>query len=159
MRLENVLLASAGKPIPAAAVERVVELATRSGSRPAVHVVSVARIWGTALGLQHPGLYPTKREWAEQRDIVEAAVRALKRRGFEARGHVVGSRSPSRVIAKEARRAGCQAIVFGSPTVPWWLRFQDDAWLLARRSPVPVHFVPLDPKPPPTRSGTARADG
>jgi hypothetical protein len=75
---------------------------------------------------------------------VEAAVRVLKRRGFEARGHVVGSRGPSSVIAKEARRAECQAIVFASRIVPWWLKFKDDAWLLTRRSPIPVHIVQVE---------------
>jgi hypothetical protein len=105
-----------------------------------VHVISIARIWGTALGLQHPGLFPTKREWQDQLEIVGGAVRTLKRAGLEAKGGVIASRNASKVITREAGRLGCRAIVVGSRPLPWWMTtfLQDDVWWIHRRSSVPV---------------------
>lgn len=111
-QFERILLASEGRPIPAAAVDRAIELATRSGA--SVYVLSVARIHGVAFGLQSPGLLPTKREWAEQRDMVSRAVRRLERKGIEASGHVVGTRNATKVIRAEATRYNCEAIVMAA---------------------------------------------
>jgi nucleotide-binding universal stress UspA family protein len=113
--------------------------------RPVMHVVSIARIWGTALGLQHPGLYPTKREWGAQADLVADAVKDLKQRGFEADGRVIGSRHPSKAIAHAARDAGCDAIVMAARPVPRWRRWLqgDDVRGVARRTDVPVYDVPI----------------
>ena len=84
------LLASEGRTIPDAAVEFAVRLAKAGGGR--VHVFSIARVWGTSLGLPNPGLLPSKREWDEQRAVVADAVKALKRRGVKAQGHVLATR-------------------------------------------------------------------
>jgi universal stress protein family protein len=126
-------------------VDHAITLATNP--RSFVHVLSTARIWGTALGLQHPGLYPTKREWQEQRDIVAGAVKALQRHGFETDGRVLGTRSPSKVIAREAARLGCRAIVIGWRPLSWWMTYllQDEVWWLQRRSRVPVIHVQIPP--------------
>jgi len=70
-----VLLATEGRAIPAAAVERAAELARESGGR--VHVFSVARVWGTSFGFPNPGLQPTRHEWKEQHTVVEDAVTTL----------------------------------------------------------------------------------
>ena len=113
-----------------------------------MRVISTARVYGTALGLQHPGLRPTKREWQAQADIVEDAVRVLKRAGFEAKGRVVGTRHPNKVITNEALKMGCRAIVIGArPTSRWRiLLWQDEVSLLLRRAALPVHVVPLPAK-------------
>ncbi len=112
-------------------------------------MISIARIWGTSLGLQHPGLYPTKVEWKEQADIVQQAIRRLKREGLEADGRVVGSRHPSKVIAREAQMRGSRAIVIGrrpvSPILA--LLLQDEVRWLVWRAQVPVVAVPLPPRP------------
>ncbi|MDQ1517128.1 MAG: hypothetical protein QOE80_2958, partial [Actinomycetota bacterium] len=65
-----ILVASAGDPFPQAVLDAVVDAA--GGERPEVVVLSVARIWGTALGLPHPGLYPSLREMDEQWSVVDA---------------------------------------------------------------------------------------
>jgi hypothetical protein len=139
----SILLASTGKPFEREVVEHAIDVAKKP--RSFVHVISIARIWGTALGIQHPGLYPTKLEWKEQLEIVGKAVRTLTRAGLDARGGVVGSRNPSKVIAREARRLGCSTIVIGWRPLPWYLTYllQDDVWWLYRRSKVPVVAVPL----------------
>lgn len=141
--LAHVLVASTGEPIDRRVIDGAVKLA--GPTRPVMHVVSIARIWGTALGLQHPGLYPTKREWRAQADLVADAVKDLERRGFEAHGRVIGSRHPSKAIAHAARDAGCDAIVMAARPVPRWRRWLqgDDVRGVARQTDVPVYDVPL----------------
>ncbi len=111
-QFKRILLASEGHPIPAAAIARVVELA--SGSGASVHVFSVARVHGVAFGLPNPGLLPTKREWDEQREIVAQAVKRLRRTGLEADGHVLGTRKATTRICEEATKEGCDAIVMAA---------------------------------------------
>src|SRR5581483_12470442 len=109
---ERILLASEGRPIPDAAIDRVVELA-RPGSA-SVRVFSIARIHGVSFGLQTPGLLPTKTEWDEQRKLVSRAVKRLERKGIDADGHVVGTRKSTKRILQEAEFAGCDAIVMAA---------------------------------------------
>ncbi|HUE29124.1 MAG TPA: universal stress protein [Solirubrobacteraceae bacterium] len=111
-RFDRILLASEGRPISDAAVDRTIELASRSGA--SVRVFSIARVHGVSFGMQTPGLLPTKREWDEQREIVRKAIKRLKHRGIEADGHVVGTRNASKGILAEARREDCDAIVMAA---------------------------------------------
>jgi nucleotide-binding universal stress UspA family protein len=143
LTLEHVLVGSTGEPFDRSVLDGAVKLA--GPSRPVMHVVSIARVWGTALGLQHPGLYPTKREWKAQVDLVEDAVKELKRRGFEADGRVIGSRHPGKAIARAASDAGCQAIVMASRPMPAWRRLVqgNDEKIVAKRAAVPVYTVPV----------------
>ena len=137
------LLASEGRAIPAAAVERAAELARESGG--GVHVFSVARVWGTSFGFPNPGLQPNRHEWKEQRAIVEDAVRALERRGVAATGHVLGTRKATKRIVGEAQRLGCTSIVMAAD--PPRNRFVSDLmwsqepYRVQRRAKVPVHLV------------------
>jgi nucleotide-binding universal stress UspA family protein len=96
--IERILLASEGREISNAAIARVIELARPAGA--SVRVYSVARIHGVAFGMQTPGLLPTKKELAEQREIVAKAIKRLKRKGIEADGHVVGTRNATKGIVK-----------------------------------------------------------
>jgi nucleotide-binding universal stress UspA family protein len=138
-----VLLASEGRAIPAAAVDRAAELARESGGR--VHVFSVARVWGTSLGFPNPGLQPNRHEWKEQRAIVEAAVKGLEKRGVAATAHVLGTRKATKRIVGEAERLGCSAIVMAAD--PPRNRFVSDLmwsqepYRVQRRAKVPVHLV------------------
>ena len=109
---ERILLASEGRPFSNAAIARVIELAKPSDA--SVRVFSIARIHGVSFGMQMPGLLPTKAEWAEQRDIVNRAVKRLERKGIDADGHVVGTRKSTQRILQEAKLAGCDAIVMGA---------------------------------------------
>jgi nucleotide-binding universal stress UspA family protein len=141
--VDRVLLASEGRAIPAAAIERAAELARTGGG--SVHVFSVARVWGTGLGLPNPGLLPSKREWDEQRAVVADAVQALKKRGVEATGHVLATRKATKRIVREAERLGCTAIVMAADPprnrLLADLMWSQEPYRVRRRAKVPVHLV------------------
>ena len=143
--LPSILLASTGAAFDRGVVAHAAKVAR--GQHSFVHVISIARIWGTGLGIQHPGLYPTKREWQQQLEVVGAAVRQLKGAGLESRGGVIATRNASKIIAREAARLQCSAIVIGWRPLSWWMTYllQDDVWWLQRRSRVPVVNVPYKP--------------
>jgi len=138
-----VLLATEGRAIPAAAVDRAAELARESGG--GVHVFSVARVWGTSFGFPNPGLQPTRKEWQDQHDLIESTVKALEKRGVDATGRVLGTRKATKRIVGEAERLGCTAIVMAAD--PPRNRFLSDlmwsqeAYRVQRRAKVPVHLV------------------
>jgi nucleotide-binding universal stress UspA family protein len=140
---ERILLASEGRPIPTAAIDRVVELARPSDAT--VRVFTIARIHGVAFGMQSPGLLPTKTEWAEQRSIVSKAVKRLERKGIDADGHVVGTRKSTKRIIDEAKFAGCDAIVMAAdPDRSRWIA--DFMWTqepqrVRRKAKIPVFLV------------------
>ena len=150
---QPILIASIGEPFPPTVIERAIALGERY--RPTIHVLSTARIWGTAFGLQHPGLYPSRREWAAQKDIVREAAEALRARGFDAKPFVIATRNPSKVIAREAERLDCQAIVIGVRPLSRWRKIllQDEAARLRRRARMPVYLTPLETVDKLQRSG------
>jgi nucleotide-binding universal stress UspA family protein len=137
--VRRVLLASEGRAIP----KRAVDYAARFGAP--VHVFSVARVWGTSLGLPNPGLLPTRKEWDEQRKLVTTAVKALRRRGVEADGHVLGTRKATRRIVGEAERLGCDAIVMAADPPRGWLvadlMWSQEPYRVRRRAKIPVYLV------------------
>lgn len=141
--MDRVLLASEGRAIPDAAVERAAQIARERGA--AVHVFSVARVWGSGLGLPNPGLLPSKQEWDVQRGVVDDAVKALKRRGVEATGQVLATRKATKRIVREAERVGASEIVMAAD--PPRNRFVADLmwsqepYRVRRRAKVPVHLV------------------
>ncbi len=143
---ERIMLASEGRPIPDAAIARVVELARASGA--SVHVLSIARVHGVAFGLPNPGLLPTKREWDDQREIVRKAVARLRRKKIEADGHVLGTRNASKRIVEEAELEGCDAIVMaadpGRGRLAGNLMWTQEPQRVGRRAKVPVFLVPDD---------------
>ena len=110
-RYKRILLASEGRAFSDEAIAQVVAIAAPGAH---VRVFTVARIHGVAFGMPNPGLLPTKREWAEQRDAVASAIKRLKRRRITADGHVVGTRNATKMIIKEATAHGCEAIVMGA---------------------------------------------
>ncbi len=143
---KRVLLASEGREITERAVEFAAQLAQQGGG--VVHVFTIARVWGTSLGLPNPGLMPTKREWDVQRDRVAAAVKALKRQGVKAEGHVLATRKATKRIVSEAERLGCDVIVMGGD--PPRNRFVGDfiwsqePYRVQRRAGLPVYVVTED---------------
>jgi len=141
--VESLLLASEGRAIAPAAVDFAAQLAKRGSA--AVHVLSIARVWGTSFGLPNPGLLPTKREWEEQRGLVADAVTALRKRGIDATGQVLGTRAAAKRIVTEAERRRCGAIVMSAdPPKPWLianLLWSQEPYRVRRRSSVPVYLV------------------
>jgi hypothetical protein len=97
----GVLLASTGEPFSPTAIA----LAARWSGGSRVRVVTVARIHGSSLGLQHPGLMPSKRERDQAQAIVTNAIRALQRADVRADGEVVITRGAARAFARAARGA------------------------------------------------------
>jgi nucleotide-binding universal stress UspA family protein len=143
----RILLASEGRPISPAAVARAVELAKPTGA--SVHVFTIARIHGTAFGMPTPGLMPTKREWAEQRDIVAKTIRRLERKGIEAGGHVLGTRNATKKIIDEAKKEGCEAIVMAADAdrnrVTGNMMWSQEPQRVRRKAKLPVYLVPEEP--------------
>jgi nucleotide-binding universal stress UspA family protein len=140
----RILLASEGRQIPPAAVARAVELARPAGA--SVHVFTIARIHGTAFGMPTPGLFPTKKEWAEQRDIVAKTIRRLERKGLEAGGHVLGTRNATKKILEEAKKEGCEAIVMAADPdrnrVTGNAMWSQEPQRVKRKAKLPVYLVP-----------------
>ena len=147
----SILLASEGRRIPATAVEFTLHLA-RKTTAP-VHVLSIARIWGSAFGLPHPGLMPTKREWQLQRESAAEAVDRLLRCGVEATGQVVSSRNAAKRILAEARRRRPEAIVMAD--LHRYRFIADFSWdqepyRVRRHAEAPVYLV-IEGQPKATR--------
>jgi nucleotide-binding universal stress UspA family protein len=140
---ERILLASEGRPISDAAVERVIELARETGAT--AHVFSIARVHGVAFGMQTPGLLPSKREWDEQRQIVAKAIKRLKRKGVQADGHVLGTRKATKKILEEAAKEGCDAIVMSADAdrnrFVGDMLWSQEPQRVRRRAKVPVFLV------------------
>jgi hypothetical protein len=111
-----VLVATVGIRITPTVIRRAVEL---SGGRP-VAVVSIARIYGSSLGLPNPGLLPTRKELDEQRDLVTKAIDDLERSGVEAWGQVAATRRYAKTIARAARARGVDHVLVVTPEVPRW---------------------------------------
>jgi len=111
-----VLIATSGISIPPAVIRQAVEL---SGGRP-VAVVSIARIYGSALGLPNPGLLPTRKEMEEQRALVAKAIDRLERSGVEAWGQVAATRRYGKTIAMAARARRVDHVLVVTPQAPRW---------------------------------------
>ena len=143
LRPKLVVLASEGRPISTPAAQLAARLARQGGGH--VKVLTIARIWGSALGLPHPGLRPTKAEWQAQRDFVEAAIKQLEGDGANATGEVLGSRNAAKAIVRHASAVGAGAIVMTADTEPHWIR-RGLLWshlphIVARSTPIPVYLT------------------
>jgi hypothetical protein len=96
-----------GDPIPKSAVRAALALC---GGEP-VAVITVARIYGSSLGLPNPGLMPTRKEMNEQKSQVERAIGAIERGGATAWGQVAASRKPVKTVAEAARARGVRHVL------------------------------------------------
>jgi nucleotide-binding universal stress UspA family protein len=141
----RVLLASEGGRFSPEAVAFAARLAAPTGAP--VHVLSIARVWGTALGFPNPNLYPSKQEWDQQRDLVAEAVRLLESRGLKATGQVIGTRNAAGRIIGAARQKGCDAIVMAAEPPRHWLvadfLWTQEPYRVRRRAKLPVYLVPV----------------
>jgi nucleotide-binding universal stress UspA family protein len=143
----RVMIASEGRPIGRAVVQRAASLAREADAE--VFVMSIARVWGSSLGFPNPWLNPTKREWDEQKAIVSDAVAALEKSGLHAYGVVLATRRPGKRILKEARLREVDAIVMGCDPprnrvfgdFSWW---QEPQRVARRARGVPVHLIEVD---------------
>jgi hypothetical protein len=111
-----VLIASVGVPIPPPAIHSAVKM---SGGGP-VAVISIARIYGSSLGLPNPGLMPTKAEMDDQRAQVAKAISRLERAGVEAWGQVAATRRYAKTIAGAAMARGVAHVLVVTPETARW---------------------------------------
>ena len=88
---------------------------------------------------------PNQREWQEQRDIINKAMKALQKRGVSASAGVVGTRQGAKRIVTEAARLGCDMIVMGAdPKRRLLVRdmmWSQEPYRVERRAKVPVRLV------------------
>jgi nucleotide-binding universal stress UspA family protein len=142
-RPRRILLASEGRAIPPAAVARAIELAKPAGA--SVHVFTIARIHGTAFGMPSPGLFPSKKDWAEQRDIVAKTIKRLERKGLAANGHVLGTRNATKKIIEEAKKEACEVIVMAADAdrnrVTGNVMWTQEPQRVRRKAKLPVYLV------------------
>ena len=146
----RILLASEGRKFSPAAIAFAARLARNAGG--AVHLLIIARIWGSSFGLPHPGLMPSRREWQAQHDAVAEALKGLKGLGIEGTGQVLSSRNAGKRILKEAKLRGIDAIVMGADGPRHWLVndmiWSQEPYRIRRLAPVPVYLVEEAPAKP-----------
>ncbi len=145
LAVDRLVVASEGREIAWPVLQQAFELARPRKAR--VLVISIARIWGTSLGFPNPGLNPTRHEWDAQRVIVRRSVEALEKAGFEASGHVIGTRRATKRIVGEAARFGADAIVMGCDRDRGLLGdfiWSHEPYRVRRRAKMPVYLVRLD---------------
>ena len=161
-RPASILLASEGSRIPAEAVRFAADLSRES--KAPVLVFVIARIWGSAFGLPHPSLMPTKGEWQAQRELAAEAVDELRRRGVEATGKVVSSRNAAKRIVAEAKRRGPRdAIVMAAPPPRHWMIasffWEQEPYRVRRLVESPVYLVVEGQPAALNHSASAATDG
>jgi hypothetical protein len=152
----EVLVATIGISIPPAVIRQARQL---SGGRP-VAILTIARVYGSSLGLPNPGLMPSKREMAAQRTLVADAIARLERSGVEAWGQVATTRRYARTIIQAARAHGVTRVLVVSPEVPRWrsLLEGDTASDVRRRigKEMVVERILVSPETQPSTKGITR---
>jgi K+-sensing histidine kinase KdpD len=140
---KRVLLVTVARAPEPELVERARELAGPEHAK--ITVLGVAKIYGTSLGLPHPGLQPNRVEWQILRDGVEEAADELRAHGFEVRVGLTRARNVPKMIAKWVRARNFHAVVVSAPDKPRWrtLVEGDLGREIHRRCGVPVHAVPV----------------
>jgi hypothetical protein len=111
------IAAPMGDPVPPSVVKRALRL---SGGEP-VAVVTIARIYGSSLGLPNPGLMPTRKEMATQKSQIDKTVRLIEKGGSEAWGQIAATRKPVKTVAAVAKVRGVRhVIVVRTPQEKRW---------------------------------------
>lgn len=147
------LVSFAASPITAEVIRQTVALATPEHAK--ITVLGIARVFGTALGLPHPGLKPTPLEWEAQRKITQDAADELRLRGFDVLIAMAKGRNAPKLIGRWVRAKRFHAVVIPDPERPGWRRWIEGAPTteIGRYTKVPVHAVPT----PAVSHGTPRA--
>jgi len=143
IQVRSILLASEGRPIGTEAIALAARLARRCGA--SLHIISIARVWGTAFGFPNPGLMPTRAEWKTQRQLVADAREAVQAYGIDASCEVRSTRNASKIIVREAKRRGADVIIMTADAPRNRLAESLD-WAAApyrvrRRAVVPVYLL------------------
>ncbi len=161
-RSTRILLAGDGRPFHHDVLREAASLAREHDAE--VSVLQLLTIWGTGLGLPHPGLMPNRQEKEAALETVRAAVATLERLRVPLATHrITATRRPARTVVREARRIGAAMVVMGEAPRRGRLHrllWRDEPRQVARRAPMEVRLVPHAPAVPGTRhterSGKAR---
>lgn len=141
--VRHVLIASEGRRFSDGVIDRAVDMLHVDGGRATV--MTVARLWGTSLGLPNPGLRPSKREMDTQKDLMFDALERLEKAGIVAEGHIVTTRHPLKSIRKKVKQSQCDAVIMGAdPCRAWFLRgfmWSQEPYRVRAHMPIPVHLV------------------
>lgn len=141
--VRHLLIASEGRRFSDEVINGAVALLHGEGGRATV--MTVARLWGTSLGLPNPGLRPSKREMDMQKDLMFDALERLENAGIAAEGHIVTTRHPLKSIRKKVKQSQCDAVIMGAdPCRPWFLRgfmWSQEPYRVRAHMPIPVHLV------------------
>jgi hypothetical protein len=133
-----------GDPIPPSAIRAAL---VRSAGGP-VAVVTIARIYGSSMGLPNPGLMPTRKEMEAQKGQVEKTLRQIEKGGGEAWGQVAASRKPVKTIAQAAKaRRVHHVIVVRTPHTKKWREVVEGDMVkeIARKLGPEVHVEGVSP--------------
>ncbi len=139
----RVLLVSNATPITKEVIRRTIELATPEHAK--ITVLGIAKVYGTALGLPHPGLRPTRSEWDAQREIVERAAEILRGKGFEVRVAIAMARNAPKLISRWVAAKTFHAVVVPDPERSRIRRLIEGELEreIGRRTIARVHAVPV----------------
>ena len=143
----SVLLVPLGGKASGAAIRRSRDLADGG----AVAVLALLKIHGYSLGMPNPGLLPTAKERAVQRDVVADAIASLERLGCDVDGQVAMTRHPARMIAAVARRRAVHHVLIEQPKVGQLRRFLEGDMIagVRRRLGGTAEVVVIDSLPGP----------
>jgi nucleotide-binding universal stress UspA family protein len=141
-KVARILLVSEKPPFSDEVVAEAVRLARELDGR--VSILQLMKIWGSGLGLPHPGLKPNRQEQQAAWDSVAAVEAELRRQGVEITGkRMLGTRNPAKVILREAARLGSDVIVMadkpGGPVRD--LLIANEPHRVARKATMQVHLV------------------
>ena len=136
------LVSIASSPITPEVIRQTVALATPEHAK--ITVLGIARVFGTALGLPHPGLKPTPLEWEAQRKITQDAADDLRLRGFDVLLAMARARNAPKLIGRWVRAKRFHAVVIPDPERPGWRRWIEGELTkeVGRHAKVPVYAVP-----------------
>jgi K+-sensing histidine kinase KdpD len=136
------LVSVAASAITPDVIRQTVALATPEHAK--ITVLGIARVFGTALGLPHPGLKPTPLEWEAQRKIMQDAADELRLRGFDVLIAMARARNAPKLIGRWVRAKRFHAVVIPDPARPGWRRWIEGELTkeVGRYAKVPVHAVP-----------------
>jgi nucleotide-binding universal stress UspA family protein len=143
---QRILIASTGKAFEREVLDRAIALARKRGAK--VSVLQIMRIWGTGLGLPHPGLKPNKAEQDFAIQTLNEALEYVAKRNIPISGQqIIGTRSPSKVILREAARLGIGTIIMGAPPKARRADFgwHNEAHRVARKAQAEVILVVREP--------------
>jgi len=135
-------------------IRQTVALATPEHAK--ITVLGIAKVFGTSLGLPHPGLKPTPLEWEAQRKITQDAADELRIQGFDILIAMAKARNAPKLIGRWVRAKHFHAVVIPDPERPGWRRRIEGELTkeIGRHANVPVYAVPtpsLSPRIPRAR--------